>query len=48
MIFQLTFEEKQATTWKHGVFLENYVKEDIRINYYAVNKFFVKVVYDGE
>ena len=43
----LTLEEKQETTWKHGVFLENYVTKDIRINCYAIDKFFVEVIYDG-
>ncbi len=31
-----------------GVFLDNYITEDIRINCYAIDKFFVEVVYDGE
>ena len=44
----LTFEEKQATTWKDCAFLENYITQDIRINCYAIDKFFVEVVYDGE
>jgi len=44
----LTLEEKQATVWKKGAFLDNYVTEDIRINCYAIDKFFVEVVYDGE
>jgi len=43
----LTLEEKQATTWKHGTFLDNYINQDIRINCYAIDKFFVEVVYDG-
>ena len=42
----LTLEEKQATTWKHGTFLENYITEDIRIGCYAIDKFFVEVIYD--
>ena len=44
----LTLEEKQAITWKHGVFLDNYITKDIRIGCYAIDKFFVEVVYDGE
>ncbi len=44
----LTLEEKQATVWDIGVFLDNYITEDIRINCYAIDKFFVEVVYDGE
>ncbi|MEQ3796446.1 hypothetical protein AAFP94_14755 [Flavobacteriaceae bacterium MJ-SS4] len=44
----LTLEEKQATVWDKGVFLDNYITEDIKINRYSINKFFVEVVYDGE
>jgi len=44
----LTLEEKQETVWKKGTFLDNYITEDIRINCYAIDKFFVEVVYDGE
>ncbi len=29
-------------------FLDNYITKDIRINCYAIDKFFVEVVYDGE
>ena len=32
----LTLEEKQATVWDIGVFLDNYITEDIRINCYAI------------
>ena len=44
----LTLEEKQEVLWRQGIFLDNYVTEDIRINCYAIDKFFVDVVYDGE
>ena len=44
----LTLEEKQAIVWGKGVFLDNYVTKDIRLNCYAIDKFFVEVVYDGE
>ena len=44
----LNFEEKQTTVWDKGTFLDNYITEDIRINCYAINKFFVEVVYDGK
>jgi len=44
----LTLEEKQATVWEKGTFLDNYITDDIRINCYAIDKFFVEVVYDGE
>ena len=44
----LTLEEKQATTWKHGIFLENYITEDIRIGCCAIDKFFVEVEWNIE
>jgi hypothetical protein len=44
----LTLEEKQATVWDKGVFLDNYITKDIRINCYALDTFFVEVVYDAE
>ena len=44
----LTLEEKQATVWDKGTFLDNYITKDIRINCYAIDKFFVEVVYDGK
>jgi hypothetical protein len=31
-----------------GVFLDNYITQDIKINCYARDKFFVEVIYDGE
>ncbi|MEJ2113534.1 MAG: hypothetical protein P8X62_07560 [Flavobacteriaceae bacterium] len=43
-----SLEEKQAVVCEKGVFLENYVTKDIKINCYAIDKFFVEVVYDGE
>ena len=44
----LSFEEKQATVYDIGTFLDNYVTKDIRINCYAIDKFFVELVYDSE
>ena len=44
----LTLEKKQATVWEKGISLDNYITDDIRINCYAIDKFFVEVVYDGE
>ena len=41
----LTLEEKQTTVWKKGTFLDNYITEDIRIGCFAIDKFFVEVVY---
>ena len=44
----LSLEEKQSVVWLKGVFLDNYVTKDIKINCYALDKFFVEVVYDGK
>ena len=44
----LTLEEKQAKVWENGTFLDNHITQDIRINCYAIDRFFVEVVYDGE
>ncbi|MFG6686231.1 hypothetical protein ACGK9U_06595 [Mariniflexile sp. HNIBRBA6329] len=44
----LSFEEKQAVVYDIGVFLDNYVTKDIRINCYAIDKFFVELVYNAE
>ena len=44
----LTLEEKQTAVWEKGTFLDSYIIEDIRINCYAIDKFFLGVVYDGE
>ena len=33
---------------QYGTFLDNYITKDIRINCYAIDKFFVEVVYDSE
>ena len=44
----LSFEERYKTVIDKGTFLDNYITEDIRINCYAIDKFFVEVVYDNE
>jgi len=38
----------QKVVWERGVFLDNYITKDIRLNCYGVDKFFVEVVYDTE
>jgi len=45
---RLTLEEKQAKFWDKGIFLDNYITKDIRINCYAIDKCFVEDVYDAE
>jgi hypothetical protein len=32
----LTLEEKQATVWDKGTFLDNHITEDIRLNYTCI------------
>lgn len=44
----LSFEEQQKTLWEIGVFLDNLVTDIERCNLYAVEKFFVEVVYNPE
>ena len=44
----LSLEEKQATVWEKGVFLDNYITKDIKIKCHALYKFFVGVGYDAE
>jgi len=44
----LSLENKQATVWEKGVFLDNYVTKGVRINCYAIDKSFVEVHYDAE
>ena len=38
----LILEEKRATVWDKGVFLDNYITKDIKINCYAIEMFFVE------
>ena len=45
---KLSLDEMQKIVWEHGVFLDNYITEDVRLNCYAVDKFFVEVFYDAE
>ena len=45
---KLSLEEKQSNVWDKGIFLDNYITKDIRINCYTIDKFFAEVVYDGE
>jgi hypothetical protein len=44
----LSFEEKQSVVWNMGVFLDNYITKEISINCYAIEKFFVEIVYDSK
>lgn len=44
----LELNERMEAVNQYGTFLDNYVTKDIRINCYAIDKFFVEVVYDAE
>tara|TARA_R100001369_G_scaffold74215_1_gene102889 strand:- start:121 stop:336 length:216 start_codon:yes stop_codon:yes gene_type:complete len=44
----LSLEDKQLKVWAVGVFLDNYITKDIKINCYAIGMFFVEVHYDAE
>jgi len=44
----LSLEEKQATVWKLGTYLDNYVTNELKINCYAIDKFFVEVHYNAK
>jgi hypothetical protein len=39
-------EEQFNTTWEIGVLVDQFIKEGIAINLYAINEFFVEVYYD--
>lgn len=45
---KLELNERMETVNQLGVFLDNYVTKEERCNCYAIDKFFVEVVYDGE
>ena len=42
----LSEEEQYNTTWEIGVIVDQFIKEGIAINLYAINEFFVEVYYD--
>lgn len=43
----LELNERMEAVNQYGTFLDNYVTKDERINCYAIDKFFVEVVYDA-
>ena len=45
---RLELEERMEAVNQYGIYLDNYVTYDIRLNCYAIAKFFVEVVYDAE
>ncbi len=44
----LDHEERLFTVVDKGTFIDNYVTTDIRMNLYAIDKFFVELVYEDE
>ena len=45
---RLELNERMEAVNQYGTFLDNYITKDIRINCYAIDKFFVEVVYDAQ
>jgi hypothetical protein len=45
---RLELNERMEAVNQYGTFLDNYITQDIRINCYTIDKFFVEVVYDAE
>ncbi len=43
---RLSEEEQYNTTWTIGVLVDQYIKDNIAINLYAISEFFVEVYYD--
>lgn len=41
-------EEQLTTVWEKGVFLENHITTKEKCNCYAIDNFFVEVVYNAE
>jgi hypothetical protein len=42
----LSEEEQYNTIWDKGVLVDQFIKNDIAINLYAINEFFVEIYYD--
>jgi hypothetical protein len=45
---RLNEEEQLKTVWSIGVFLDNYISKTETLNCYAINMFFVELVYDKD
>lgn len=43
---RLSDEEQYNITWEQGVLVDQFINDDIAINLYAINEFFVEVHYD--
>jgi len=47
--FRMLNDDDQLTAvWDKGIFLENYITKTEKINCYAIDLFFVEVVYDAK
>ena len=47
--FRMLNEDEQLTAvWDKGIFLENYITKTDKINCYAIDMFFVELVYDAK
>jgi hypothetical protein len=44
----LNDDEQLSTVWDRGIFLENHISKTEKINCYAIEMFFVEVVYDAK
>ena len=44
---RLELNERMEAVNQYGTFLDNNITKDIKINCYAIDKFFVEVVYDS-
>ena len=44
----LTDEEQFNIIWNLGKHIDTYIDDNIRINLYAINEFFVEIYYDVE
>lgn len=44
---KLDLNNRMEAVNQHGVFLDNYISENEKINCYAINRFFVEVYYDS-
>ena len=45
---RLTKGEQIGTVWRKGVFLDNHISKTETLNCYAIDMFFVELVYDSD
>lgn len=45
---RLSEEEQYKTVWNIGKLVDQFINENISINLYAINEFFVEVYYDRD